>query len=364
MKRFHRTLLTALCLLAAAGCGEPAADEAPLVEDGLSTDVEQDSSVSEGSYLFQKEVFAGNGRTCVTCHTLRTGTLSPADIASRRSSDPIFKMLDSDDGRSTNYTKLKAHATVNVTIPLPPNVRLANSTARSITLRRGIPSTLDTPALDPVLMWDGREPTLQHQALSAALGHAEARRAPTADQQDKIALFEKTLFSSAALQSYSRGGPPPPLPAGTTASEQRGRAFFAPTGLCGSCHGGPLLNTMTEFNPQGLPAGSRFSSAAVSEGNLGGNPVFQFLVKLPDGTEVPVASPDPGLMLVTGDPAHANVFKMVSLRNLKNTAPYFHDNSAKTLDAVMVQYKLLFDFMGIPLSTQDIADITAYMKLL
>jgi hypothetical protein len=39
-----------------------------------------------------------------------------------------------------------AHATILVEIPLPPNVRLADDpTARSVTLRRGIPTTLNTP---------------------------------------------------------------------------------------------------------------------------------------------------------------------------------------------------------------------------
>ncbi len=52
-------------------------------------------------------------------------------------------------------------ATVLVRIPLPANVRLANDpAARSVVVRRGIPSTLNTPALDPVLMVDGRQPDL------------------------------------------------------------------------------------------------------------------------------------------------------------------------------------------------------------
>ena len=42
-------------------------------------------------------------------------------------------------------------------IPLPANVTLkADPAARFVTLERGIPTTLNTPALDPVLMLDGR----------------------------------------------------------------------------------------------------------------------------------------------------------------------------------------------------------------
>jgi hypothetical protein len=42
-------------------------------------------------------------------------------------------------------------------IPLPANVELKNDPAtRFVILTRGIPTTLNTPALDPVLMLDGR----------------------------------------------------------------------------------------------------------------------------------------------------------------------------------------------------------------
>ena len=34
----------------------------------------------EGERLFRKETFGGNGRTCETCHSRSTGTLSPADV--------------------------------------------------------------------------------------------------------------------------------------------------------------------------------------------------------------------------------------------------------------------------------------------
>src|SRR5436190_6669036 len=33
----------------------------------------------DGKRLFERETFAGNGRTCLTCHTRETGTISPSD---------------------------------------------------------------------------------------------------------------------------------------------------------------------------------------------------------------------------------------------------------------------------------------------
>jgi hypothetical protein len=53
--------------------------------------------------------------------------------------------------------------------------------ATAVTLRRGIPSTMNTPALDPVLMYDGRAPDLIEQARGAVQDHtaAAARRPRT-----------------------------------------------------------------------------------------------------------------------------------------------------------------------------------------
>ena len=50
---------------------------------------------------------------------------------------------------------------------------------------------------------------------------------------------------------------------------------------------------------------------------------------------------------------------------IKHTAPYFHDNSSKTLEEVAEQYAFMFrTFAGINLTPQDEADIVAFLKLL
>jgi cytochrome c peroxidase len=61
-----------------------------------------------------------------------------------------------------------------------------------------------------------------------------------------------------------------------------------------------------------------------------------------------------------------NAFKIPQLRGVRDTAPYFHDNSAKTLEDVLKHYKKFFDFVGsgIDLTPQDQRDIVAYLKLL
>jgi len=47
--------------------------------------------------------------------------------------------------------------------------------------------------------------------------------------------------------------------------------------------------------------------------------------------------------------------------------PYFHDNSARTLEEVAAHYTRFFDFVTggfLQLTPQDEADIVAFMKLL
>ena len=129
----------------------------------------------DGKQLFERATFGGNGRTCRTCHGQETGTVSPQDAQRRFRKDPndlLFLLGGSDDGHGHGVTRMLKDATVLVTVPLAPNVRLAvDPGARSVVVRRGISTTLNTPALDPVLTADGREPSLQTQAARAILDH-------------------------------------------------------------------------------------------------------------------------------------------------------------------------------------------------
>ena len=343
------------------------------------------ATVEDGQYLYTTETFGGNGRTCVTCHGAETGTISPDQVQALYSTDPndpLFRSLDSDDGVSDNYTQLQAHATFRVSIELPPGVTLTSDpSATSVVFRRGVPTTINTPALDTVLMWDGRAASLTDQALGAIQGHAQATVTPTSNQLELIAQFEQTddFFSSDFLRQYSDGGPAPSWPPGTTDSEQRGRRWFAQDSaaprfnICGQCHGGPMANT-TQSN-SGLPAGKRFQTVNVSEFNHLNNPTYQFTFPDPThpGKTVTVVTPDPGRALVTGDVRDVNFFKIPPLWGVKNTAPYFHDNSVDTLDDLMNHYEQhLATFLPrnatypaphVP-TTQDKADIVAYLKLL
>ena len=365
------------------------------------------AGISEGQRLFDHETFDGNGRTCRTCHSGSDGTIDPEEVAERLAenpSDPLF-VHDGLDDFSSGTTRIVAHATILIERELPEGVVLLDDpSATSVMLARGVPSTVNTPALDPALMYDMRNPDLQDQASAAVDRHAQPTVLPTADQLDAIAEFQRTdnrFFSSKALKTFADGGPAPALPAGHTASEKRGREFFVDApwsppskkGVCALCHGGPMLNTANEFTtiPTGAPPGWRAFDIGVSSRNLMNNPVHTFAVTDPCNTTLVVRSPDPGIMITdvykipmlaaTLPPKElcilhpgffANMFKTPQLHGVRHTAPYFHDNSAKTLEDVLEQYVFMFTSnQGFPitdsnilLTPQDIQDIIAFLKLL
>ena len=360
-----------------------------------------------GEELFDKETFGGNGRTCQTCHSKRTGTLTLEDvqrIIDKRDPD-VLLIHDALDEDGVGTTRLQAHATIRMTIPLPPWLSLADEPgATHVTVFRGIPSTRNTPALDPVLLYDGRASTLQDQALGAIHDHNQNTVEPTDAQLDAIAEFQRTdarFFSSPALRRFARTGSPPELPRGITPAERRGREFlvdapFNPPskrGICALCHSGPMLNMVnqahTDFAPGSPPPGVRFINTGVTLVNAPNNPIQRWIVN--DGVNPPVTidSPDLGLLLDPTPPAaqppptvipkafFAEMFKIPTLWGVAETAPYFHDNGAKTLRDAVAHYQRFFNFteaqdpvgsasLGgfITLTDEDVDDIVAYLQLL
>lgn len=188
---------------------------------------------------------------------------------------------------------------------------------------------------------------------------------------------------------------------GRTASEKRGREFFVDApwnppskkGLCAFCHSGAMLNVANEFTEPatGAPPGWRAFDIGIGLRNPMNHPVVSYDVTDVCGTTLTVVSPDPGLMLTNPytvpmlaasippeelcilHPAFfADMHKTPQLWGVKDTAPYFHDNSAKTLREVLEQYDFMFTSnTGFPitdsnveLTEQDIEDLLAYMELL
>jgi cytochrome c peroxidase len=366
----------------------------------------------DGKRLFEKETFGGNGRTCSTCHNKESGTLTLDDVQRiiDKGDPDKFLIDDALDEDGVGTTRVQAHGTIRMTIPLPPWLSLADDPgARHVTVFRGIPSTRNTPALDPILLYDGRSPTLQEQALGAIHDHTRNTVEPTTAQLDAIAQFQRTdphFFSSPRLRKFAATGAPPELPPGITPAEKRGRTFlvdapFSPPskrGICALCHSGPMLNTINQAHSDfagGRPRpGVRFFNIGVNIVNAPINPIRTWIINDGVNPVVTVQSPDLGLLLhptLVLNPSHpplpppsvipravfAENFKIPTLWGVKDTAPYFHDNGAKTLRDAVAHYQRFFNFteaqdpvgsasLGgfITLTDDDVDDIVAYLKLL
>jgi cytochrome c peroxidase len=369
-----------------------------------------------GEQLFSEATFDGNGRTCATCHDLTAfGTLTPDRVRvlfATAPAGPLFRPIDSDEGLGATYERLRAHATIRVPMDLAADpatglaVRRCDAPLqRAIALNRGIPTVFNV-SLDGNLMVDGREEAdLGRQAGSAVATHAQLDRRPNEAELTAIAEFEKTLFSNDDIPRAYLAGAILRIPPGNTASENRGREFLNPDRQCGLCHSGALLNRTSGRHPDHISFD--FASARVGQEPDNPNPKHDWcwfdteqnrIVAGPNGSERvfdrPTAdpgaaalpgfrvfvSPDDRLDTIPNADLGARIgppFKIPILWGVASTAPYFHDNSAKTLEDVVDQYNFFFEQTPhlaaaagcVPgptpcLSEQDKADIVAYLRLL
>jgi hypothetical protein len=104
--------------------------------------------------------------------------------------------------------------------------------------------------------------------------------------------------------------------------------------------------------------------------------VQRFSVDLPNGTTFLLSSSDPGTVLTevnaletVGGNQVFNRFDIPQLRGVNQTAPYFHDHRARTLEEVVEHYQAFHAFInvvrGFPLPQipdEDIPAIVAYVR--
>jgi cytochrome c peroxidase len=329
--------------------------------DGLDRPVRVQATYEAGRRVFFEETFSGNGRTCATCHDPRNEfTVSPELIQERyrlEPSHPLFRPIDSDDGAGADYTTLLTHALFRVHVPLHASVTVVDRPDdRQITVWRGVPAIVNVGLSGPYLH-DGRATTLERQALGAINGHMEPRRRPTARELAALKVFEGEMYYPQRLRVVDDTSDLVPRPVGFSLPVQspaalRGRELFDLR--CLRCHGGELGDTPTE------PGTSQFTNVLVSDVNEPNLPLLRLSFRLTDGTTVETFTPDPGRAAITGDIRDLNAFDTPSLRGVKHTAPYFHDNSATTLHEVVVHYNDVFQFQ---MSLQDRDDLVSYLEL-
>jgi cytochrome c peroxidase len=264
---------------------------------------------------------------------------------------------------------------------LPANVRLVDpvtnlsSAETSVDVWRSVPSVLNVALSGPGTSnpWlrepnvfggyqlDARVGTLQEQALGAFVNHAQVQQPPSQRMLDDLSSFQRTLFTRPQVKDLAvaiRTGSPllpdadPPL----TAREQQGKVVFQRA--CAQCHGGPdqtssqapvphFQDIRTQCpRPVDTETPARFVFPACPE-RLARN-ARTYEISLPGGVTTRRTSSDPGRALLTGfvgGPAPLddwNKLDVPQLRGIAHTAPYFHNNSAATLEEVIDHYMAFF----------------------
>lgn len=438
--RTHLVLAAMLGAAAmAAGCadasdGDEAVDEEAVSAElglsvgGLCNSVQSCASIARGAHAFvdrKLHGLDGNGRACADCHMpTEHFQLTPAAVEARynflqarrqhnpKADDPLFRPIDADDFRTngdaaSDYSNLRENGLVRISMPLPSNIKLFNPGTgqvlpdTEVDVWRAVPSVLNVAETGPDganppapqgpnprggYQWDARFGSLQEQALGAFVSHAQVQNAPSQRMLDDLANFQSKLFS-------------PPARTNLNAQEQQGKAIFDRS--CAVCHSGSAGST-PEGQPMipryhdifsgcvrpvdGFPGGERWHFKACPP-RLAKNIRF-YQITLQDGSKIVRPSSDPARALLTGvvyNPPPQPLddwqkFDIMPLDGISKTAPYFHNNSADTLEEVVDHYEAFFKFVSIAvpngpllktpsgesrvLQPEEKAPLVAYLKTL
>lgn len=347
----------------------------------------------------------GNGRACADCHMPSDHfQLSPASAESRfqrlqrrrmwnpAADDPLFRPIDADDFHingvnASDFSNLRDNGLIRITFALPSNIKLIDpatnfpSSETHVDVWRMVPSVLNVKLTGPdgVNPWprdpnrsggyqlDGRFSTLQDQALGALLVHAEIQSPPAQGLLDDLSSFQSVLFSSSRVRALSEalsaGVVPLPDPDPLlNALEQQGKVVFVRA--CAQCHGGPGQSTPqapviryhdiasqcprpVDTRPVDVVMPARFNFKPCPPRLVRNARTYE--ITLPTGAKIRRTSSDPGRALLTGfagvgPPAFDdwNKLDIPGLRGISRTAPYFHNNSADTLEDVVDHYTEFF----------------------
>ncbi len=315
----------------------------------------------------------------------------------KNADDPLFRPVDADDFRingdnAIDFSNLVENGLIRITMPLPLNVKLIDpitgqpSEETSVDLWRAVmpvPNVAITGPDGVLPIWppgaprppimgqdpngpnrqggyqhDARFGTLQEQARGALFAHAQVSVEPPQRMLDDLAAFQQTLFSSPGVELLSNailsGSTPFPDPdPELNELEQQGKVVF--NRACAQCHGGTLHPSTS--TPDATLAGIRIIARyhniqpacprpatdgfAPCPERLARN-ARRYRITLADGTFQFVTTSDPGRLLLTGQPADLGVMDVTQLRGISKTAPYFHNNSAATLEEVLDHYNAFF----------------------
>lgn len=309
---------------------------------GRTSEMSLAGLVEEGERLFTQETFGGNGRTCATCHRPENNfTIDPAFIETLPDYDPLFVAetnpalnFEQNGGLRFEHPRMMRQFGLIVA-----NVDGTGDLANKFTLR-GVPHTLgmlqsltadpgDGTTLPPNQRtgWSGDgapgSGTLRDFATGAVTQHYPLTlgrvpgtdfELPTDTELDAMAAFQLSLGRQEELDLESL--------VLADADAAAGLAAFTGPGKCNSCH----FNAGANFF-LGLNANRNFDTGVEN---------FR-RPRLPDGETTP---PDGGFGKTPRDDGGFGdgTFNTPSLVESADTAPFFHNNSAESLQDAIAFY--------------------------
>lgn len=243
-------------------------------------------------------------------------------------------------------------------------VPIALSIANAGHVERRNSPTLINVGYNKNLIWDGRAPNLEKQALGSTTNpvhkgqdinrlmemlnadpmmvqmfQAAYNSKPNPEDFGKaMAVFQRhTIISGeSAFDRYMKGDMQ-----AMSNSALKGMQLFKGKAGCIACHNGPNF-TDSDFYNVGLARNARFDEPELAE-------MLRFDAKRMKVENWEQIKDDPGRFLVTKNQSDWGKFKTPTLRNVSDSGPYMHDGRYETLEQVIDH----FDRGGDGVQNQD-----------
>jgi mono/diheme cytochrome c family protein len=281
--------------------------------------------IAKGRELFFNETFAGNGRTCGTCHREEDNfTITPAFIATLPKDDPLF-VAEFTPALEQNFENPRLMREFGLILEnLDGFGDLPNKfTMRGVPATRALRTSVQSPQ-GPRTGWSGDgapgDGSIRTFAVGAVIQHLTRTlnrvagvdfRLPTDEELDALEAFQLSLGRQAELRL-------PLALKGAVAA--RGQAIFVDDrlGKCNICH---------------TNAGANATLGGQDAGNANFNTGVEDLPDLPArlaGEQVPR---DDGLG-VPGD----GTFNTPPLVEAADAGPFFHNNAVETIEGAVAFY--------------------------
>jgi mono/diheme cytochrome c family protein len=279
--------------------------------------------IEKGRQIFFNETFAGNGRTCGTCHPAENNlTIDPAFIATLPKDNPLF-VAEFIPALKANFENPRLMREFGLILE---NLDGFGDLPNKFTMR-GVPHTLglrNTVASSdgPRTGWSGDgapgDGSLRSFATGAVIQHFTKTlnripgvdfRLPTAEELDALEAFQLSLGRQKELVL--------PLQLRGTVAKRGQDLFLSPTvGKCFRCHGNAGANVPN-------PIGGR-------SGNLNFNTGVENLPDQPQDLTGERVPDDDGF----GTPGDGT-FNTPSLVEAADTGPFFHTNAIETIEGAV-----------------------------